>query len=72
MLAFPSMMKDTLIDELLSYYPFDFAQIMLNYMDVVHEPGMVGYEKLTKANVPVIIMVVAARRFISEYTRFYR
>lgn len=48
--------KDTLIDELLSYYPFDFAQIMLNYMDVVHEPGMVGYEKLTKANVPVIIM----------------
>lgn len=48
--------KDTLIDELLSYYPFDFAQIMLNYMDVIHEPGMVGYEKLTKANVPVIIM----------------
>lgn len=48
--------KDTLIDELLSYYPFDFAQIMLNYMDVIHEPGMVGYEKLTKANIPVIIM----------------
>ena len=43
----------------LSYYPFDFAQIMLNYMDVVHEPGMVGYEKLTKANVPVIIMAVS-------------
>ncbi len=48
--------KDTLIDELLNYFPFDFAQIMLNYMDVIHEPGMVGYEKLTKANVPVVIM----------------
>lgn len=48
--------KHELIDELLAYYPFDFAQIMLNYMDVVHEPGMIGYEKLTNAGVPVIIM----------------
>ena len=48
--------KDSLVDELIEYYDFDFAQIMLNYMDVIHEPGIVGYEKLTKANIPVIIM----------------
>lgn len=48
--------KDSLVDELLEFYDFDFAQIMFNYMDVIHEPGIVGYEKLTKANIPVMIM----------------
>lgn len=47
--------KDVLV-EILDIYDFDFAQIQLNYLDMIHEPGYDGYEILTKRNIPVVIM----------------
>ena len=40
----------------LELYDFDFVQIQLNYLDMVHEPGFEGYEILTKRGIPVVIM----------------
>lgn len=47
--------KEVLIDTL-DLYNFDFAQIQLNYYDMIHEPGFEGYEILTKKNIPVVVM----------------
>ena len=47
--------KEVLVDAL-ELYDFDFVQIQLNYLDMVHEPGFEGYEILTKKNIPVVIM----------------
>ena len=35
---------------------FDFVQIQLNYMDVIHDPGLEGYKLLEEKNIPVVIM----------------
>ncbi|MFI3200033.1 MAG: aldo/keto reductase [Eubacteriales bacterium] len=43
-------------DEILHYYPWDFCQIQLNYMDTDIQAGMKGYEEAAKLNIPVIIM----------------
>ena len=47
--------KEVLL-EALELYDFDFVQIQLNYLDMVHEPGFEGYEILTERNIPVVIM----------------
>lgn len=47
--------KEVLVDAL-ELYNFDFVQIQLNYLDMVHEPGFEGYEILTKRGIPVVIM----------------
>ena len=47
--------KNVLLDTL-EIYDFDFVQIQLNYLDMVHEPGYEGYEILTKRGIPVVIM----------------
>ena len=47
--------KEVLIDAL-DLYDFDFVQIQLNYLDMIHEPGYEGYEILTERNIPVVIM----------------
>lgn len=44
------------LKNILALYDFDFAQIQLNYFDMVHEPGFDGYLELTKRNIPVVIM----------------
>lgn len=44
------------LKNILALYDFDFAQIQLNYFDMVHEPGFAGYEELTKRGIPVVIM----------------
>lgn len=35
---------------------FDFVQIQLNYLDVIHDPGLEGYKLLEEKNIPVVIM----------------
>ena len=35
---------------------FDFVQIQLNYLDIIHEPGFAGYELLASKGIPVVIM----------------
>lgn len=47
--------KEVLLDAL-ELYDFDFVQIQLNYLDMIHEPGYEGYEILTERNIPVVIM----------------
>ena len=37
-------------------YDWDFVQIQLNYMDIEHQQGLIGYEILTEKDIPVIIM----------------
>lgn len=44
------------LKDILSLYDFDFVQIQLNYLDMIHEPGFEGYEILTSRNIPVVIM----------------
>ena len=38
------------------FYPWDFVQIQLNYMDIDHQQGIEGYKILTDKGIPVIIM----------------
>lgn len=42
--------------EILDYYPWDFCQIQLNYMDQDIQQGIKGYYDLEKKKIPVIIM----------------
>ena len=43
-------------EEILSYYPWDFCQIQLNYMDTEEQAGMKGYELTKQLGIPLIIM----------------
>ena len=55
-LGFSIHAKVEVLEEMLEIGEFDFAQIQLNYLDIIHEPGLAGYEILTKHNIPVVIM----------------
>jgi len=43
-------------DEIVRYYPWDFCQIQLNYMDTEEQAGMKGYEQATELGIPIVIM----------------
>lgn len=43
-------------EQILQYYPWDFCQIQLNYMDVDHQQGMKGYALAESLAIPVVIM----------------
>ncbi|MGL5541048.1 MAG: aldo/keto reductase [Erysipelotrichaceae bacterium] len=45
-----------LLEEMVKMHEWDFAQIQMNYMDIVHEPGLQGYLELERRKIPVIIM----------------
>ena len=42
--------------EIVDYYPWDFCQIQLNYMDDEIQQGIQGYHDLVKKEIPVVIM----------------
>lgn len=42
--------------KILDLYDWDFAQIQFNYMDLLDQPGELGYLELKKRNIPIIIM----------------
>ena len=43
-------------EEILSYRPWDFCQIQLNYMDTCHQAGLKGLELARSRGVPVVVM----------------
>ena len=43
-------------EEILNYYPWDFCQIQLNYMDTEIQAGMKGYDLAEEKGIPVIVM----------------
>ena len=43
-------------EEILNYYPWDFCQIQLNYMDTEIQAGMKGYHLAEEKGIPVIVM----------------
>lgn len=43
-------------EKILTYRPWEFCQIQLNYMDTEHQQGIRGYELAEKLGVPVIVM----------------
>ena len=43
-------------EEIISYYPWDFCQIQLNYMDTEEQAGLKGYELTERLGIPLIIM----------------
>lgn len=47
---------DALLLKMLELCDWDFVQIQYNYMDIVHEPGKVGYDILRERNIPIVIM----------------
>lgn len=42
--------------EIVDYYPWDFCQIQLNYMDDEIQQGIKGYHDLVERQIPVVIM----------------
>ncbi len=42
--------------EILEYYPWDFCQLQLNYMDMDIQAGMKGYQLAEKRGVPIVVM----------------
>lgn len=45
-----------LFDEIIRYYPWDFCQIQLNYIDTQLQAGIKGYQTATELGIPVIVM----------------
>ena len=43
-------------EEILNYYPWDFCQIQLNYMDTEIQAGLKGYHLAEEKGIPVIVM----------------
>lgn len=43
-------------EEILNYYPWDFCQIQLNYMDMEIQAGWKGYRLAEEKGIPVIVM----------------
>lgn len=43
-------------EPIITYRPWDFCQIQLNYMDIDEQAGMKGYELSTSLGIPVVIM----------------
>lgn len=43
-------------EQILDYYPWDFCQLQLNYMDMDIQAGMKGYELAEKKGVPIVVM----------------
>lgn len=43
-------------EEILTYRPWDFCQIQLNYMDTEEQAGIAGYRLAEKLGIPIVIM----------------
>lgn len=43
-------------EKIINYYPWDFCQLQINYMDMDIQQGMKGYELAEKLGIPVIVM----------------